>query len=75
MNKSYIAIHTYDRALFVSDITAVLGWFYTTAQNTVFETLAVKRFLYCLHSSIPTAHWQSVPTTSVLLHVRLNSAF
>jgi len=24
MNRSYVAIHTYDRAMFVSDITAVL---------------------------------------------------
>ena len=34
-----------------------LGWFYTSAQNVAFETLAVKRFLYYLHSSVPTARW------------------
>jgi hypothetical protein len=35
----------------------LLGWFYTSAENAAFETLAVKRFLYYLHSSVPTAPW------------------
>jgi hypothetical protein len=30
--------------------------FYTSAQNGVFETLAVKPFLCNLHSSVPNAH-------------------
>ena len=34
-----------------------LGWFYTSAQNAAFETLAVKHFLYYLHSSVPTTRW------------------
>jgi len=31
--------------------------------------------MYYLYSSVPTAGWWGVATTSVLLHVRLNSAF
>jgi len=46
-------------------IPGIYGWFYKSAQIAAFETQTAKRFLYCLHSSVPTA--------AVLLHVRLNS--
>ena len=39
-----------------------LDWFYTSAQNAAFETLAAKPFFYYLHSSVQQhADWASQP--------------